>query len=251
MSNQKEKLFTDFPSVTTEQWMEKVTEDLKGADFQKKLVWKTMEGFNVKPYYRAEDLKNNDFTKALPGEFPYIRGNKEQGNDWLIRQDFDVCSDKPTEANQKAQELLSKGVDSLGFRLCKDCEPSLDGVSRLLKGINLEKTEINFVGNGITRKALPFIIKALNDSKADKKKVKGSIDYSPLSGLTVNGKFCCDAEKSFSNMKEAVESIHEYPNFKVIGVNGYIFWNASQEYTVPFAAAVKYDSRQLKIAAKQ
>ena len=32
----KGKLFTDFPSVTTEQWMEKVTEDLKGADFQKK-----------------------------------------------------------------------------------------------------------------------------------------------------------------------------------------------------------------------
>ena len=34
MSKSKEKLFTDFPPVTTEQWMERVTADLKGADFE-------------------------------------------------------------------------------------------------------------------------------------------------------------------------------------------------------------------------
>mgnify|MGYP000950542039 CR=1 FL=1 len=72
MSNQKEKLFTDFPSVTTEQWMEKVTEDLKGADFQKKLVWKTNEGFNVNPFYRAENIEGYAWTDNLPGKFPYV-----------------------------------------------------------------------------------------------------------------------------------------------------------------------------------
>ncbi|NLC49927.1 MAG: hypothetical protein GX762_06125, partial [Bacteroidales bacterium] len=46
MSKSKEKLFTDFPPVTTEQWMERVTADLKGADFERRLVWKTNEGFN-------------------------------------------------------------------------------------------------------------------------------------------------------------------------------------------------------------
>lgn len=232
------KLFAEFPPVTTEQWESVIREDLKGADYEKKLVWKTMEGINVKPYYRAEDLKSIDFTRVLPGEFPYVRGNKEKGNDWLIRQDFDVCCDKPTEANQKAHELLSKGVDSLGFRLCKDCEPSLDGVSRLLKGIDFEKTEINFVGGGITRKALPFLIQKLNESKVDKKKVKGSIDYSPLSALTVNGKFCCNAEKSHDNMKEAVESIREYPEFKVIGVDAHIFHNSGATLVQELAFAL-------------
>ena len=38
MADSKEKLFSDFSPVSTEQWMEKVTADLKGADFEKKLV---------------------------------------------------------------------------------------------------------------------------------------------------------------------------------------------------------------------
>ena len=41
MADSKEKLFSDFAPTTTEQWMDKVTADLKGADFEKKLVWKT------------------------------------------------------------------------------------------------------------------------------------------------------------------------------------------------------------------
>ena len=45
MADSKEKLFSDFPGVSTEAWMEKITADLKGADFEKKLVWKTNEGF--------------------------------------------------------------------------------------------------------------------------------------------------------------------------------------------------------------
>ena len=55
MADKKEKLFSDFSPVSTEQWMEKVTADLKGADFEKKLVWKTNEGLKVKPFYRMED----------------------------------------------------------------------------------------------------------------------------------------------------------------------------------------------------
>ena len=38
MADSKEKLFSDFSPVPTEKWMEKVTADLKGADFEKKLV---------------------------------------------------------------------------------------------------------------------------------------------------------------------------------------------------------------------
>lgn len=57
MADSKEKLFSDFPAVSTEQWMEKITADLKGADFEKKLVWRTNEGFKVKPFYRQKIWK--------------------------------------------------------------------------------------------------------------------------------------------------------------------------------------------------
>ena len=47
MSNKKEKLFTEFQAPTTQEWLDKIEVDLKGADFQKRLVWRTNEGFNV------------------------------------------------------------------------------------------------------------------------------------------------------------------------------------------------------------
>ena len=41
MAESKEKLFDQFPPVSTQEWKEKVVADLKGADFDKKLVWRT------------------------------------------------------------------------------------------------------------------------------------------------------------------------------------------------------------------
>lgn len=236
--NKDSKLFSEFPPISTEQWESVIREDLKGADYDKKLVWKTMEGINVRPYYRAEDLKNIDTTKMLPGEFPYIRGNKQKGNNWLVRQDFDVNGDNPTETNQKALDVLTKGVDSIGFRLCKGCEPCFDGVSKILNEIDFQKIEVNLIGGGSSRKALPFFIQKIKETKTDAKKIKASIDYSPLSSLTLNGKFCCDAETAFNRMKEVVESVREFPEFKVVGVNAYIFHNSGSTLVQELAFAL-------------
>ena len=110
MAERKEKLFSDFSPVSTEQWIEKATADLKGADFEKKLVWRTNEGFSVKPFYRKEDLEGLKTTDALPGEFPYLRGTRKN-NVWMVRQDIAV--DDAKEANRKALDILMKGVDSI------------------------------------------------------------------------------------------------------------------------------------------
>jgi methylmalonyl-CoA mutase len=50
------QLAKEFPPVETAAWEAAITADLKGADYQKRLVWKTEEGLNIKPYYRAEDV---------------------------------------------------------------------------------------------------------------------------------------------------------------------------------------------------
>ena len=41
MANNQEKLFDMFEPVSTEDWVAKINVDLKGADFNKKLVWRT------------------------------------------------------------------------------------------------------------------------------------------------------------------------------------------------------------------
>ena len=131
MADSKEKLFSDFSPVSTEKWMEKVTADLKGADFEKKLVWKTNEGFKVKPFYRMEDLEGLKTTDALPGEFPYLRGTKKNSNEWLVRQEIKVES--PKEANAKALDILNKA--SILFLPCKSKELNAEYIETLLNDI--------------------------------------------------------------------------------------------------------------------
>ena len=80
----KAGLFEEFPPVSTQQWEEKILEDLKGSDY-KKLIWKTVEGLNIRPYYRAEDLEKLAHMHTLPGEPPFVRGGKTRDNDWEIR----------------------------------------------------------------------------------------------------------------------------------------------------------------------
>ena len=101
----EEKLFTEFPPISTEEWEATINKDLKGADYEKKLVWRTDEGFNVRPYYRAENLNDLQYLDTLPGEFPYTRGTKADNNRWEIVQ----------EAVQPREELLGFGniVDRL------------------------------------------------------------------------------------------------------------------------------------------
>ena len=117
MAELKEKLFSEFPPVSTEEWVAKITADLKGVPFEKKLVWKTGEGFNVNPFYRREDIKDLKTTGSLPGEFPYVRGTKKDNN-WKVRQNIEVTNFK--SANEEAKDLLTKGVTSLGFSIKGD-----------------------------------------------------------------------------------------------------------------------------------
>ena len=239
-----EKLFTEFPPVTTAEWEEVIRKDLKGADYEKKLIWKTLEGFNVRPYYRYEDIANLSTVHVNPGDFPYVRGNHQKGNSWKVRQDFEVCLDKPTEANRKALDLLERGVESLGFNLSSDCEPSFDSISRLLKGIDLTNVEVNFTGGSATAKALPFIIKYFQQSGVKPDNIKGSIDYSPLTTLALKGKFCCENDSSSQGLVSALAAVKDFPNFKVIGINAHVFHNsgssAVQELAFGLAMASDY-----------
>lgn len=55
-----------------------IEKDLKGADYAKKLIWKTEENFSVKPYYRNEDIEALEYLEQYPNEYPFVRGNKEK-----------------------------------------------------------------------------------------------------------------------------------------------------------------------------
>ena len=177
MAEAKEKLFSEFAPISTEEWMAKITADLKGVPFEKKLVWKTGEGFNANPFYRLEDLEGLKTTDSLPGEFPYVRGTKKN-NDWYVRQNIEV--DCPKAANEKALDVLEKGITSLGF-IIKGDDVTPENIATLLDGICPACVELNFNTCLCKAEKLITILAAYFTSKGvDLAKCQGSVNYDPF-----------------------------------------------------------------------
>ena len=244
--NEKDiKLFSEFPTVSTEAWEAQINTDLKGKDYDKTLIWHTNEGINIRPYYRDENLNGLEFVGTLPSQFPYVRGNRKAGNNWLVRQDIEVVNFG--DANQKALGILNKGVTSLGF-VFKNCqEVSVADLKQLLRGICLEKTEVNFVMTCKNKPLVKSLVGFLVDQKANPAEVKASVNFDPIGVFTLKGKFCSSETEAFIRVKEILESAIEYPGVQMIGVNGKNFNNAGasivQELGFSLAIGAEYITR--------
>ncbi len=105
-------LLRDFPAVRTAEWETVIARDLRGADYEKKLIWRTEEGLAVKPYYREEDLKKIACLDAAPGQFPFRRASRSSG-DWTIREEIDATDVE--SANQTALAAIAAGAEGIAF----------------------------------------------------------------------------------------------------------------------------------------
>ena len=220
MAELKEKLFSEFAPVSTEEWMAKITADLKGVPFEKKLVWKTGEGFNVNPFYRAEDIEGLKTTESLPGEFPYVRGTKKD-NDWKVRQNIEVCCFKG--ANEKALDLLTKGVTSLGF-IIKGDEVNEENIATLLEGICPASVELNFnTCNCKAEKLIGILADYFKGKGVDAEKCYGSVNYDAFKKPLVKGKENSEWVEGAAAVLKAGQAL---PNYRVLAVNAFLFNNA-------------------------
>ena len=216
MADNKEKLFSDFTAPSAQEWRAKIEVDLKGADYQKKMVWRTNEGFSMEPFYRKEDVDKLPLVNALPGEFPYVRGNKAADNAWHVRQNIKCAC--PKEANAKALDILDKGVDSLGFCIPAD-KLSAEYIEQLLDGIYVECVELNFHTCQRHSLELARLLDAYFRAKgADLTKIEGSIAFDPLEKLLTKG---VDRSALLADGKQIIEIFAEYPNFRALAVNAF------------------------------
>lgn len=223
MAEEKLNLLADFPAISTKEWKDKIIADLKGADFDKKLVWRTPEGFNVQPFYRQEDLKGLKTTVSAPGQFPYVRGTKTN-NEWAIRQNICACKNA-RKANAKALEVLNKGITSLGF--CLDAEKlNYHFIKVLLDGIKADAIAINF---SICPCAAPelagILVRYYGRSGYDFKKVVGSINVDPMKQMLIKGK-PLTREQVTEKIVATVKAAKSLPNYRVVGVNSVILNNS-------------------------
>jgi len=234
MTEKREKLFDMFPGVSTEEWRAKVEVDLKGAPFDKKLVWRTNEGFNVQPMYRAEDIADLKTTESLPGEFPFVRGTRTD-NDWLTRQT--IVAESAEEANKKILDVLAKGVNSIYYHVPKTMV-SLATVSTLLEGVDLEKTEVNLSTCQCHTKDLCDALVAYVKEKKAEATFHGSIDFNPLKrALRHGGEILPQAVEA---AKEMIAAAADIKGLRVIGVDSVMLSNAGSYITQELGYALAW-----------
>ena len=215
-----EKLFAEFPEVSTEAWEAAIAVDLKGADYERKLVWRTTEGFSLRPYYRAENLEGLETLGTQAGEFPYLRGVSGD-NSWLTHQTIAVKC--PKAANEAALKMLNAGVDSLGF--CVAEELTAEQLDELLAGIVLPAVELTFCGKGAGKLVALVLAKAEKEGVAkDDLHVNFCID--PIvKHLSQKGDWCeeCEGGKCLTKIADLIKATAEYKGVRVVNVSANVF----------------------------
>ena len=108
------KLGQEFPPVPTSTWEAAIARDLKGGDYDKKLVWRTEEGLAIRPYYRSEHVA------GLPPQ--RVTGRWEIAQDARPGADAiraDLLHEAGAHAIQELGYALAAGVERLAALAAK------------------------------------------------------------------------------------------------------------------------------------
>lgn len=240
----------EFPPVSDEAWRAAVDADLKGADFDRKLLWRTYEDIAVQPYYRQNALKDLDYLESIPGQAPWLRGPSAAGNSWTILQE--IMNPDAAAANRAARQALEGGAGGVCF--LSEATPA--GV----RGVNLQTLaqmralihDFPFYSAGFHVRAgtgaLPILanfLAALKAGKADPGEIHGSLDYDPLSVLATQGEIAGSREELFFELASVLETVRSaMPGFRVLSVQAAPLLEAGggavQEIAFTLAALVEY-----------
>jgi len=237
------QLFAEFPEISTSVWKEKIISDLKGADYEKKLVWESDEGIPVKPFYRQEDLKALDYLEGIES----LRNPGNAPNDWLICQQISPMGDF-REANERIRDALKGGAQAIRIQLCRTRLPDVPLLEELFDGISFKDTEWHF-GGCLGADTLYKSLCTLAEEKGLKlSELKGSLGADPLGTMAETGVPIA----SFENLGKLVGKVlKSSPEMKVIEVHGSLIQNVSSNLVDELAFSLAMASEYMSILTDQ
>lgn len=204
MKDKKNKLFSEFNPVTKQEWMEKVTFDLKGADFNKKLVWKNLNNIKIQPFYRDED------------ETLHLKTNRKTSS--TIVNYRTIITNSDLEGNKQALIAIKEGITGLIFKIKKGFS-----VVNLLNKIDINSIYISFILETNEIEFVKEYLKLAKKNNAPSEKLNGYIDLELISEYLTTGSL--NASK-FDLIQELIELTKNYPNFKMVTISGKEYLNA-------------------------
>jgi methylmalonyl-CoA mutase len=240
-----EHLFAEFSPSTRDEWVEATIKSLKGKPFEK-VISKTVEGFDLQPMYRAEDIANIEHKDSLPGHFPYIRGTKPDGyrsERWHIAQNISISD--PKVFNEALKHDLERGQTAIYIDNNFQFE-SIENMKVAFADIDLLQYPIFLQADRDAVGIYRFLKAYLQDEYMED--ISGCIGYDPIHQLAQNG------EVSGTTIEATADYIERFghisPKLDMIAVRTNIYHdagaNAVQELAIAMATGVTYISEMLE-----
>jgi len=211
-------LFNEFDTTSAAAWKQKIQVDLKGADYNETLLWKTDEGITVKPFYTKEDRTNSIVQVPKKG--------------------FNICQsvfiDDEKIANFLAVDALKRGANAIQFL----AKTAFD-YKTILQNIDFQNTIIYFKLQFLSADFVLEISKFINS-----KNVYFQIDT--IGNLATTGNWFSTLKEDQIALKKIVKNI---PNS--ISVDVSLYENAGATSVQQLAYALAHANEYLHVFGKE
>ncbi len=192
-----ENLFAEFPPTSASAWKQKIQSDLKGEDYNQTLIWNSLEGIAVKPFYTAEEN---------PTLFPDFASPK------TTRVSQIIFVQDAKKSNTNAINAITNGAESLVFILPN----TAISIEELFQNIEFNTIEIHIK----TRFLKAEYVLALQVFFKKNKFENYFIHTDILQNLAATGNWYFDKEKDHKIFESIINST------KTISVDTSLYQNA-------------------------
>jgi len=209
-------LFNEFQGVSAKQWKQKIQVDLKGADYNETLLWKTNEGITVKPFYHKDEMVY----------LPFNRNKKE----FSICQSIFVSEEKT--ANFLAKDALKRGASSIRFEANEPFD-----IDKLLDSIIIpDQGALHFKLNFLSESFHADLIKRLQ-------KQTTFLNIDLIGNLIKSGNWFFDLKKDHAILESVLNK--SSTNNNVLSVDAALYQNAGANVVQQVAYALAHANEYL------
>ena len=219
-------------------WQATVERDLKGADFNKRLVTQTYDGISIQPLYGLDPETPDENAGGMPGTFPHTRGNSTLSTSrfgWDILQSYNLGEDN---LNQSILTDLQKGVSSVHLVAGTE-KPTFEQVKGALEGVHLNMASVFFDGGAYSKHANEILSQLIKEHSEE---AQGSFMQDPIGQLASTNDL---DDNSLSTLGKLAKSNNQnYPKMQTASVSTEVYHaaGASDAQCLAFAmsTAVAY-----------
>ena len=176
-------LFSEFEPISAKQWKQQIQFELNGADYNETLVWESLEGIKVKPFYHNDEIEIN--LNAIVPTKPFA-----------IVQNIFVHDVK--KSNVRALDSLQRGAESVRFTI----ESESISIKELMQ--NLPLGNVNYYFN-IPFLSVEFVRKI--EEFSTKNNTHFFIQVDPIGQLAKDGNWFENLEKDFEKLNTIASKI--------------------------------------------